>query len=88
MAFSTNKQCSSDILLPIAEFAYNIHYYQSTDISLFEADLGYVPRMRLDIMASTRMRRSLRGHLEVNFATHMADILKELKSSLTTMQEQ
>jgi hypothetical protein len=54
--FSANKPRSWDTLLAIAEFAYSSHHHQSTGISPFEADLGYIPRMPLDTMATTRRR--------------------------------
>jgi hypothetical protein len=57
-------------------------------MSPFEADLGYIPRMLLDAMATTRIRRSARGHPEINFSTRILDILKELKTSLAYSQEQ
>jgi hypothetical protein len=87
-AFSTNKQRSWDALLAIAEFAYNSHRHQSTGISPFEADRGYIPRMPLDSMTTTRCRRPPRGHPEVNFSIYMADILKELEMALAHAQEQ
>lgn len=87
-AFATHKQNSWDTLLPMAEFAYNSHTHQATGKSPFEADLGYIPRMPLDTLATTRLRRSPRGHIDANFTTHMADILKELKTSLAISQEQ
>jgi hypothetical protein len=56
-AFFTNKQSSWDTLLAIAEFAYNNHTDQSTKLAPFEADLGYLPRMPLDTMATIRPYR-------------------------------
>jgi hypothetical protein len=85
---SNSKQRSWDTLLATVEFTYNSRHHQSTGISSFEADLGYIPRMPLDTMATTRRRRSPRGHPEVNFSTYMANILKELKTALAHAQEQ
>jgi hypothetical protein len=70
------------------EFPYNSHCHKSSGISPFEADLGYIPKMPLDTMATTRCRRSPRGHPEAHFSTYMAGILKELKMALAHAEEQ
>jgi hypothetical protein len=40
-------------LLALAEFAYNASKHKATEKTLFEVELGYVPRMPLDIIAAT-----------------------------------
>jgi hypothetical protein len=61
-------------------------------MSPFEADLGYIPRMPLDVVAAGAPRRSPRGRGQVldgrSFAMQMADVLTQLKRSLQHAQEQ
>ena len=49
-AYATHCPHDWDTLLPMAEFAYNSSRHQSTDMSPFKADLGYVPRALLDTL--------------------------------------
>jgi len=66
-----------DRLLSLAEFSYNAHCYQSTGLARFEADLGYIPRLPMDIIAEARPSRP--EHIgATSFATTMADILYQL----------
>ena len=39
-----------DHLLPLAEFTYNAVYHKSLKTSLFRADVGFVPRMLIDLL--------------------------------------
>jgi hypothetical protein len=82
-------------LLPLAEFAYNASKHKATEMTPFEADLGYVPRMPLDIIAATTSANSNSyggaaarpgGQQAVNFATTMADILAQLQDKLAIAQ--
>ena len=66
-----------DRLLSLAEFSYNAHCYQSTGLARFEADLGYIPRLPMDIIAEGRPSRP-EHHGATSFATTMADILYQL----------
>jgi hypothetical protein len=83
-----------DQFLALAEFAYNASRHQSLEMSPFEADLGYIPRMPLDAVAAVGLaRRSPRGHRHSppdgrSFAVQMADVLSQLKRSLQHAQEQ
>jgi len=38
-------------LLPLAEFTYNAAKYKAIGMSSFEADIGYIPRLPLDLLA-------------------------------------
>jgi hypothetical protein len=78
-------------LLPLAEFAYNASKHKATEKTPFEADLGYVPRMPLDVIAATTTVNSYRdagsrtgGQQAVSFATTMADILARGLAGLAT----
>jgi hypothetical protein len=82
-------------LLPLAEFAYNASKHKATEMAQFEADLGYVPRMPLDVIAATTSANSNSyggaaarpgGKQAVSFATTMADILAQLRDKLAITQ--
>ena len=54
----------------------------------FEADLGYTPRMPMDVMVPAAGKpRPGGGTQAVTFATRMADIVQELVHNLKTAQE-
>jgi hypothetical protein len=97
-AYTASRQGEWDQLLALAEIAYNASRLQSLEMSPFEADLGYIPRMPLDAVAAVTSagsapRRSPRGHLEPapddrSFAVQMADVLSQLKRPLQHAQDQ
>jgi hypothetical protein len=95
-AYTASRQGEWDQLLSLAEFAYNASRHQSLEMSPFEADLGYIPRMPLDAVAAVGLvsaRRSPRGHRHSppdgrSFAMQMANVLSQLKRSLQHAQEQ
>jgi len=43
------EQCSQ--LLPLAEFTYNVAKHKAIGMSPFEADIGYIPRLPLNLLA-------------------------------------
>ena len=78
-----------DRLLALAEFSYNAHRHKSTGLAPFEADLGYIPRLPMDIIAETRpLPQSHSSSLASSFATTMADILYQLRQALQHTQVQ
>jgi len=78
-----------DRFLALAEFSYNSHKHKSTGLAPFEADLGYIPRLPLDIIAESRPLQPL-NFLATSFATTMTDILHQLHDALhhTQVQQQ
>jgi len=76
-----------DRLLSLAEFSYNAHRHPSTGLAPFEADLGYIPRLPMDIIAEGRPSRP-EHHGATSFATTMADILYQLQEALGNVQSQ
>jgi len=74
-----------DRLLSLAEFSYNAHRHQSTGLAPFEADLGYIPRLPMDIIAKSRPSRPDHSRA-ASFATTMADILHQLQEALRYTQ--
>jgi hypothetical protein len=63
------------------------------EMTPFEADLGYVPQMPLDVIATTtsinfycQAGSRTRGHQAVSFTTTMADILAHLQDTLAIAQ--
>ena len=87
--FVAGNEQKWDDLLPLAEFSYNAHVHKVHGMSPFEADLGYTPRMPMDIMAASTAagRPRPRGAQAVTFATHMNDIVQDLTNSIKVAQE-
>jgi len=48
-AYVAQRPKEWDCLLPLAEFIYNAAYHQSLKTSPFRADVGFVPRMPIDL---------------------------------------
>jgi hypothetical protein len=71
----------------MAEFAYNFHTYQLTGMILFEANIGYNSRVPIYTLSITRLYRLSREYPKVSFATHIVDILKDLRISLVSTLE-
>jgi hypothetical protein len=80
--FAAGNERKWDELLPLAEFSYNSHVHKAHGMTPFEADLGYNPRMPMDILAVTGQPKPGGGTRAVSFATHMNDIVQELRNSL------
>jgi len=74
-----------DRLLSLAEFSYDAHRHQSTGLAPFEADLGYIPRLPMDVIAESRPSRQDCA-LATSFAATMADILHQLQEALKHTQ--
>jgi hypothetical protein len=99
-SYAGERQDEWDQLLALAEFAYNATRQKSIEMSPFEADLGYIPRMPLDALASVGKERSRREGLrsrpgQVNlpadgrtFAAEMVNTLSRLRQNLQHAQEQ
>ena len=67
----------------MAEYAYNAAKHKSTKQTLFEADLGYTPRLPLDVIAL----QSSPPHAEAqSFAEHMKAVLGQLRDALEQAQ--
>jgi hypothetical protein len=56
-AYAGERQNEAERLLTLAEFAYNAIRQKSIEMSPFEADLTYIPRMPLDALASVGRKR-------------------------------
>ena len=76
-----------DQFLALAELSYKSHKHKSTGLAPFEADLGYIPRLQLDIIAESRSLQPL-NFLATSFATTMTDILYQLHDALHHTQVQ
>jgi len=78
-----------DRFLALAEFSYGSHKHKSTGLAPFEADLSYIQRLPLDIIAESRPLQPL-NFLATSFATTMTDILHQLHDALhhTQVQQQ
>jgi transposase InsO family protein len=88
-AYTADRQNDWDQLLAVAEFAYNASRHKSLEMSPFEADLGYTPRMPLDAVVGLRTRRRVTDIQDGrSFAAQMADTLVRLRASLQQAQEQ
>ena len=84
-AFASTEPTRWKHLLPLAEFAYNSARHSATKLAPFEADLGYIPRLPIDIMAPRAGARD--GHMEARtFAERLRDILSRLQTSLEEAQ--
>jgi hypothetical protein len=102
-AYAGERQNEWDQLLALAEFAYNATRQKSIEMTPFEADLSYVPRMPLDALASVGKERSRREGLRsrprggsvdlpadgrTKFAAEMVNTLSRLRQNLQHAQEQ
>ncbi|KAG3029210.1 hypothetical protein PC121_g16654 [Phytophthora cactorum] len=75
-----------DVHLAIAEFAVNSTVNSSTNLALFEADIGYIPLNPLQLAAEQleHVPRSRRG---TEFHEHQAAILLRCREALAQAQE-
>jgi hypothetical protein len=70
-------------LLPLAEYAYNAAKHKATKLTPFEADLGFTPRLPLDVIA----QQSTPPHAEAqSFAERMKAVLMQLRDALEHAQ--
>ncbi len=70
--------------LPLAEFASNLHFSESTGMSPFFANYGFHPRMGFEPIQPTDTRPAARD-AEV-FAQKMNDVVDFLKAEMTSAQ--
>jgi len=77
-----------DCLLPLAAFSYNAAYHKSLKTSLFRADVGFVPRMPIDLLVPVLSAdRMLKVSLEADeFAKQMMSDLHMLRERLEEAQ--
>ena len=64
-------------LLPLAEFTYNTAKHKSISMSPFEADIGYIPRLPLDLLAPSPQTPGLKSG--ATYAEKMAKILRMIR---------
>jgi hypothetical protein len=83
-AFAALHQDRWDEFLPMAEFAYSSTVHKSTGKTPFELDLGYTPRMPVDIAIQTA-RNTTRS--TATFAERMATLLEDAKEMLRNTQD-
>ena len=82
-AFATEHPDAWPDLLPLSEFAYNAAKHKATKLTPFEADLGYTPRLPIDVIA----QHTTPPHAEARtFAAHMRAVLTRLHDSLEQAQ--
>jgi len=71
-------------LLPLAEFNYNTAKYKAVGMSPFEANIGYIPRLPLDLLApGLRMPNPRRG---TEYAEWLVKILPMLRERMEEAQ--
>jgi len=71
-------------LLPLAEFTYNVARHKAIGMSPFEADIGYIPRLSLDLLApSPRVPGS---ESDASYTEKMAKILRMLRERMEEAQ--
>jgi len=71
-------------LLPLAEFTYNVAKYKAIGMSPFEADIGYILRLPLDLLAPDPRTPNLRPATE--FAEWLVKILRMLRERMEEAQ--
>jgi len=71
-------------LLPLAEFTYNVAKHKAIGISLFEADIGYIPRLLLDLLAPGPRTPISRPGTE--YAERLVKILRMLREQMEETQ--
>lgn len=88
-AFSRQNPDEWDDLLPLGEFAYNSSVHISTGKSPFELDLGYIPRLPIDITIRAALGRGT-SRLErraLTFAESMKNNLDLAREKLKDAQD-
>jgi hypothetical protein len=60
----------------LAEFSYNVAKQEAIGMSLFETDIGYVPRLSLDLLAPSLQTPGLKSG--ATYVEKMAKILRML----------
>jgi transposase InsO family protein len=87
-AYVAQRPKEWDRLLPLAEFTYNAAYHKSLKTSPFRADIGFVPRMPIDLIVPTPSPdRQSKVSLEADeFAEQMMSDLRMLRERLEEAQ--
>jgi len=67
-------------LLPLAEFTYNSAKYKAIGMSPFKADIGYIPRLPLDLLAPGP--RTLTSRPGTEYAECLVKILRMLREQI------
>jgi hypothetical protein len=80
----TTPFSEEDIRSPLAEFTYNTAKHKTIGMSPFEADIGYVPWLPLDLIAPSPQTPGL--HSGATHAEKMAKILKVLRERMEERQ--
>jgi hypothetical protein len=71
-------------LLPLAEFTYNAAKHKAIGMSPFEADIGYVPRLPLDLLAPDP--RTPDSESGTTYAERLSKILRMLRERMEKAQ--
>jgi len=88
-AFSRHDPNRWDDMLPMGEFAYNSSTHAATGNSPFELDLGYLPRMPVDVVVRAAIGTGTRGKAEagLSFADRMKYVVALAREKLSEAQE-
>lgn len=73
-----------DRLLPLAEFTYNASRHKAIGMSPFEADIGYIPRLPLDLLAPGPFTPNL--HSGTTYAENLSKTLRMLREQMEETQ--
>jgi transposase InsO family protein len=73
-----------DRLLPLAEFTYNAAKHKAIGMSPFEADIGYIPRLPLDLLAPGSF--TPHSHSGIAYAENLANTLRMLRERMEETQ--
>jgi len=71
-------------LLPLAEFTYNAAKHKAIGMSPFEADIGYILRLPLDLLSPGPQTPNSRPRTE--FAERLVKILRMLRERMEEVQ--
>ena len=88
-AFTRHCPDNWDDLLPLGEFAYNSSVHASTGKTPFELDLGYIPRIPIDvsIRATIGKYQSALGRQALTFVEKMKHNLDLAREKLAEAQD-
>jgi len=71
-------------LFPLAEFTYNAAKHKAIEMSPFEADVGYIPRLLLDLLAPGSWTPNSRPGME--YAEWLVKILRMLRERMNVAE--
>ena len=91
-AFSRHEPDNWDDLLPLGEFSYNSSVHASTGKTPFELDLGYTPRMPIDVKIRTALDKEngqtgRKQHSALSFAETMKHNMDLARERLAAAQD-